>query len=158
MSDATKPRLVGINHVALEVDDIDRALDFYGHCSTSSSEAARRAPPSSTSATSSSRSCKAGRSRATEHATSASNGYEKGLICRLFMMGRAGFEPATSGLKVRLDELKRTASNRNGLQDTPIGIATNCSKTHLTETNLYAHRTHTALAVWTTCVCILGAT
>jgi lactoylglutathione lyase len=25
-----KPRLVGINHVALEVDDIDRALDFYG--------------------------------------------------------------------------------------------------------------------------------
>jgi lactoylglutathione lyase len=26
----TKPRLVGINHVALEVDDVDRALDFYG--------------------------------------------------------------------------------------------------------------------------------
>jgi lactoylglutathione lyase len=26
----SKPRLVGINHVALEVDDIDRALDFYG--------------------------------------------------------------------------------------------------------------------------------
>jgi lactoylglutathione lyase len=26
----TKPRLVGINHVALEVDDIDRALEFYG--------------------------------------------------------------------------------------------------------------------------------
>jgi lactoylglutathione lyase len=25
-----KPRLVGINHVALEVDDIDRALEFYG--------------------------------------------------------------------------------------------------------------------------------
>ena len=24
------PRLVGINHVALEVDDIDRALEFYG--------------------------------------------------------------------------------------------------------------------------------
>ncbi len=30
MNDATRPRLVGINHVALEVDDIDRALDFYG--------------------------------------------------------------------------------------------------------------------------------
>ena len=30
MSDPIKPRLVGINHVALEVDDIDRALDFYG--------------------------------------------------------------------------------------------------------------------------------
>ena len=26
----SRPRLVGINHVALEVDDIDRALDFYG--------------------------------------------------------------------------------------------------------------------------------
>ncbi|MGE3743927.1 MAG: VOC family protein, partial [Geminicoccaceae bacterium] len=29
MSDA-KPRLVGINHVALEVGDIDQALEFYG--------------------------------------------------------------------------------------------------------------------------------
>jgi lactoylglutathione lyase len=26
----SKPRLVGINHVALEVDDIERALEFYG--------------------------------------------------------------------------------------------------------------------------------
>ena len=26
----SKPRLVGINHVALEVDDIDAALEFYG--------------------------------------------------------------------------------------------------------------------------------
>ena len=25
-----KPRLVGINHIALEVDDIEQALDFYG--------------------------------------------------------------------------------------------------------------------------------
>jgi lactoylglutathione lyase len=25
-----RPRLVGINHVALEVDDVDAALDFYG--------------------------------------------------------------------------------------------------------------------------------
>jgi catechol 2,3-dioxygenase-like lactoylglutathione lyase family enzyme len=29
-SRATKPRLVGINHIALEVGDIDQALDFYG--------------------------------------------------------------------------------------------------------------------------------
>ncbi|HJQ74404.1 MAG TPA: VOC family protein [Gaiellaceae bacterium] len=29
-SPLSKPRLVGINHVALEVDDVDRALDFYG--------------------------------------------------------------------------------------------------------------------------------
>jgi predicted enzyme related to lactoylglutathione lyase len=27
---SAKPRLVGINHVALEVDDVDRALEFYG--------------------------------------------------------------------------------------------------------------------------------
>ena len=30
MSSAAKPRLVGINHVALEVGDIDEALAFYG--------------------------------------------------------------------------------------------------------------------------------
>jgi lactoylglutathione lyase len=30
MSDNSKPRLVGINHVALEVGDIDRALEWYG--------------------------------------------------------------------------------------------------------------------------------
>jgi lactoylglutathione lyase len=30
MSDDRKPRLVGINHVAIEVGDIDKALDWYG--------------------------------------------------------------------------------------------------------------------------------
>jgi lactoylglutathione lyase len=30
MSESTKPRLVGINHVAIEVEDIDAALAFYG--------------------------------------------------------------------------------------------------------------------------------
>lgn len=30
MSDNRKPRLVGINHVAIEVGDIDSALDWYG--------------------------------------------------------------------------------------------------------------------------------
>ena len=30
MSGSAKPRLVGINHVAIEVGDIDKALDFYG--------------------------------------------------------------------------------------------------------------------------------
>ena len=30
MSDSRKPRLVGINHVAIEVDDIDAALAWYG--------------------------------------------------------------------------------------------------------------------------------
>ncbi len=30
MTEITKPRLVGINHVAIEVDDIDAALEWYG--------------------------------------------------------------------------------------------------------------------------------
>ena len=30
MSNVSKPRLVGINHIAIEVVDIDQALDFYG--------------------------------------------------------------------------------------------------------------------------------
>jgi lactoylglutathione lyase len=30
MTNDTKPRLVGFNHVAIEVGDIQRALDFYG--------------------------------------------------------------------------------------------------------------------------------
>lgn len=30
MSEDTKPRLVGINHVAIEVGDVDAALEFYG--------------------------------------------------------------------------------------------------------------------------------
>ncbi|MGE0257710.1 MAG: VOC family protein [Alphaproteobacteria bacterium] len=30
MSDNRKPRLIGINHVAIEVGDIDKALEWYG--------------------------------------------------------------------------------------------------------------------------------
>ena len=30
MADTSKPRLVGFNHVAIEVGEIDQALDFYG--------------------------------------------------------------------------------------------------------------------------------
>jgi lactoylglutathione lyase len=30
MSESAKPRMVGINHVAIEVGDIDAALEFYG--------------------------------------------------------------------------------------------------------------------------------
>lgn len=30
MADQQKPRMVGINHVVLEVDDVEAALDFYG--------------------------------------------------------------------------------------------------------------------------------
>src|SRR5690348_18494983 len=34
MTDSVKPRVVGINHVALEVEDIDEALTFYGRLFT----------------------------------------------------------------------------------------------------------------------------
>ena len=34
MAGSTKPRLVGFNHVAIEVGDIDQALDFYGRLFT----------------------------------------------------------------------------------------------------------------------------
>jgi catechol 2,3-dioxygenase-like lactoylglutathione lyase family enzyme len=34
MTESPKPRLVGINHVAIEVGDIDAALDWYGHLFT----------------------------------------------------------------------------------------------------------------------------
>jgi predicted enzyme related to lactoylglutathione lyase len=30
MSESTRPRIVGLNHIALEVGDIDEALAFYG--------------------------------------------------------------------------------------------------------------------------------
>ena len=30
MTDGKKPRLIGINHVAIEVGDIDEALEWYG--------------------------------------------------------------------------------------------------------------------------------
>jgi predicted enzyme related to lactoylglutathione lyase len=34
MAQSTKPRLVGLNHIALEVGDIDEALAFYGRLFT----------------------------------------------------------------------------------------------------------------------------
>jgi catechol 2,3-dioxygenase-like lactoylglutathione lyase family enzyme len=34
MDESTKPRLVGINHVAIEVGDIDEALEWYGRLFT----------------------------------------------------------------------------------------------------------------------------
>jgi catechol 2,3-dioxygenase-like lactoylglutathione lyase family enzyme len=34
MTESPKPRLVGINHIALEVGDIDAALDWYGRLFT----------------------------------------------------------------------------------------------------------------------------
>ena len=49
-----KARLIGVNHVALEVGDLDAALDLYGRLFASSCAAACRARRSSTWATSSS--------------------------------------------------------------------------------------------------------
>jgi lactoylglutathione lyase len=34
MTDSVRPRVIGINHVALEVEDIDEALTFYGRLFT----------------------------------------------------------------------------------------------------------------------------
>ena len=36
MPASRKARALGLNHIALEVGDIDEALAFYGGCSTSS--------------------------------------------------------------------------------------------------------------------------
>ena len=52
-------------------------------------------------------------------------------------MGRAGFEPATSGLRVRLDELKRAVRNQNVLQLARTVAATSVDKMQVTETSLY---------------------
>ena len=55
MSDSRKPRLVGINHVAIEVGDIDEALAWYGQIFDFTLRGNRAsATPSSTWATSSS--------------------------------------------------------------------------------------------------------
>jgi catechol 2,3-dioxygenase-like lactoylglutathione lyase family enzyme len=44
METQTKPRLVGINHVALEVGDVEAALAFYGAISASRFGAATTMP------------------------------------------------------------------------------------------------------------------
>ena len=54
-------------------------------------------------------------------------------------MGRAGFEPATSGLKVQPNEAKRIAAGRNVLHLGRIITAASCSELRCSETNLYAH-------------------
>ncbi len=54
MRDSDKPRLVGVNHVALEVGDIDAALDFYGRIFRFELRGRGEGRPSSTWATSSS--------------------------------------------------------------------------------------------------------
>ena len=53
-------------------------------------------------------------------------------------MGRAGIEPATLGLKVRPNELRQAAINRDVLHFARIRAATNCSKTRDVETSVYA--------------------
>ncbi len=53
--DAAKPRMVGINHVAIEVGDIDAALAFYGEIFQSPCAGGASTMRSSISATSSSR-------------------------------------------------------------------------------------------------------
>ena len=77
-----KARAVGINHVALEVGDIDEALAFYGGFWSSRSRGGARAPPSFTSGTSSSLlEGPAGRRRTTT-GTSASRWTTRGSCVR----------------------------------------------------------------------------
>jgi hypothetical protein len=54
-------------------------------------------------------------------------------------MGRAGFEPATLGLKVRLDKLQEAAANGKMLQIEQFFVSTNCNEMRPAETSLYAH-------------------
>jgi catechol 2,3-dioxygenase-like lactoylglutathione lyase family enzyme len=54
MTEGKKPRLIGINHVAIEVGDINEALDWYGRIFDFECAARASATPSSTWATSSS--------------------------------------------------------------------------------------------------------
>src|SRR5438552_12627571 len=58
-------------------------------------------------------------------------------------MGRAGFEPATLGLKVQLDELRADARPRNVQQITEVSAAMCCGGLWPAETSLYARRTRT---------------
>ena len=72
MAEFAKPRVVGFNHVALEVGDVDEALAFYGRLFRFEC-AARVTPwPSSTSATSLSRFRRAAGRPQTMAATSVS--------------------------------------------------------------------------------------
>ena len=54
-------------------------------------------------------------------------------------MGRTGIEPATLGLKVRLNKLQRTEGNGNVLHVVGFDYAASGSKMQVTETNLFAH-------------------
>ena len=72
MAESAKPRLVGFNHVAIEVGDIDEALAFYGRLFGFELRGKERAPwRSSISATSSSRCRRAGASPPTMGGISA---------------------------------------------------------------------------------------
>jgi hypothetical protein len=53
-------------------------------------------------------------------------------------MSRDGLEPSTLGLKVRPNKLQGVATSRNVVQIARIAAATNRTKTHRAETNLYA--------------------
>src|SRR6476659_437200 len=54
-------------------------------------------------------------------------------------MGRAGLEPATLGLKVLPNKLRRAAANWKCLQTVRLDAATSCNESQPVETSLYAH-------------------
>jgi N-acyl-D-aspartate/D-glutamate deacylase len=53
-------------------------------------------------------------------------------------MGRAGFEPATLGLKVQPNELQLAAQARKVLHVAQIAVAVSCAKQQVAEASLYA--------------------
>ena len=55
------------------------------------------------------------------------------------LMGPEGIEPATLGLRVRINKLKRAASKRKLLYLPPFCLATSCSEMQPTETSLDAN-------------------
>ena len=55
-------------------------------------------------------------------------------------MGRAGIEPATLGLEVRLESLQVSAGSGNRLHTHAFYAATNCLELHRSATNPYSQR------------------
>jgi hypothetical protein len=69
------------------------------------------------------------------------------------LMGRAGLEPATLGLRVRPDKLLRAEMRRNVLRTVRIVVATTRSELRHAETILYAHSYTQFLPIQTTRPC-----
>jgi hypothetical protein len=59
--------------------------------------------------------------------------------CSGFEVGRAGIEPATLGLKVLAERLRRGAPDRNVLQPVQVATAASCNELQVTDASPYSH-------------------